>query len=133
MGKSSFHVLRVGLAITFIWIGVLILKSPESWGGYMQPWAVKFLPISINQVMISTAILDIVIGVLLLIDWFAWIAAILGSLHLVIVLTVSGISDITVRDIGLLAAAFALIMDSLPVYVKKIFKKQIPKSSCKNF
>jgi hypothetical protein len=33
MIKTSFHILRVGLAITFLWIGVLIFKNPESWGG----------------------------------------------------------------------------------------------------
>lgn len=118
MNKSSHHILRVGMAITFIWIGVLILKSPESWAGYMQPWAVKLLPVPVTQALIGTAILDIIIGVMLLVDWFTWLAAILASLHLIIVLTVSGISDITIRDIGLLAAAIALAINSLPINIK---------------
>jgi len=45
MKKTSFHFLRVGLAITFLWIGILIFKNPEAWGGYLEPWAVGLLPI----------------------------------------------------------------------------------------
>ncbi|MBI4427305.1 MAG: DoxX family membrane protein [Candidatus Magasanikbacteria bacterium] len=114
MKKISFHILRVGLAITFLWIGVLILKNPETWGGYIQPWADRLLLVPIEQAMIGTAILDIVIGVFLLVDIFTWLAAFIGAVHLIIVLTVSGISDITVRDIGLLAGTLALFLDSLP-------------------
>jgi uncharacterized membrane protein YphA (DoxX/SURF4 family) len=111
---TGFHILRVGLAITFLWIGVLIFKNPESWGGYLEPWAAGLLPVPLSQAMIGTAILDILIGFFLLIDVLTWLAALLGAIHIIIVLTVSGITDITVRDIGLLAAALALMIDSLP-------------------
>ncbi len=114
MKKTSLHFLRVGLAITFLWIGVLIFKNPEAWGGYLQPWAAGLLPIPLTQAMIGTAILDITIGALLLIDILTWLAALVGAIHLVIVLTVSGITDITVRDLGLLAGTLALMIDSLP-------------------
>lgn len=121
MKKTSFHILRVGVAITFIWIGVLIFKTPEAWGGYLQPWAAGLLPIPIEQAMIGTATLDIAIGVLLLIDSFVWLAALVGAIHVIIVLTVSGITDITVRDIAIFAAAIALMPDSLP----KTFRDKI--------
>lgn len=124
MKRSSFHILRVGVAVTFIWIGVLIFKTPEAWGGYLQPWAAGLLPIPITQAMAGTAILDIAIGVMLLVDFFVWIAALIGAIHLIVVLTVSGITDITVRDIGLLAAVLALIIDSLPQEMLKRFTKK---------
>lgn len=118
MSRASFHIVRVGLAITFLWIGILIFKNPEAWGGYLQPWAAGLLPVSLEQAMWGTAFFDIVIGVLLLIDWKIWIAALLAVLHLVIVLAVSGITDITVRDIGLLAAALAVMVESLSYSLK---------------
>ena len=114
MKSASYHILRVGLAITFLWIGVLIFKNPEAWGGYLQPWAVGLLPMPLSQAMISTAILDIIIGAFLLFDFLPWLAALIGAIHIVIVLVVSGITDITVRDIGLLVAALALMIESLP-------------------
>jgi len=123
MSKASFHILRVGLAVTFLWIGVLIFKQPEAWMGYLQPWVVKLLPISIEQVMLGTAVLDIGIGFLFLVDVLTWPAALLASLHLVIVLAVSGITDITVRDIGILAAAVALMTETWPENFISVFKK----------
>src|SRR3989344_3963086 len=107
MSKTSFHILRVGLAITFLWIGVLILKQPEAWGGYLQPWAAGLLPVPIEQAMLGTAILDIVIGVMLLVGWLTWLAALVAGGHIFIVLAGSGVTDITVRGIGLLAGGKA--------------------------
>lgn len=114
MGKTSFHILRVGLAVTFLWIGVLIFKQPEAWLGYIAPWAANLLPIPIEQAMQGTAVLDILIGALLLFDFLVWPATLVGSLHLIIVLAVSGITDITVRDIAILAAAIALAVETTP-------------------
>lgn len=118
MNKTSFHIVRVGLAITFLWIGILIMRAPEAWGGYLQPWAAGLLPVPIERAMWGTAFLDIAIGALLLIDWKTWIAALFAALHLIIVLAVSGITDITVRDIGLFAAALAVMVESLPYALK---------------
>lgn len=125
MRKISFHILRVGLAITFLWIGVLIFKNPEAWGGYLQPWAAGLLPIPLSQAMIGTAILDITIGAFLLFDFLPWLAAFVGAIHIVIVLTTSGITDMTVRDIGILAGIVALMADSLPkIFTDKILSWQ---------
>ncbi|KKP41314.1 MAG: hypothetical protein UR31_C0035G0004 [Parcubacteria group bacterium GW2011_GWA2_33_14] len=121
MNKKSYHILRVGMSITFIWIGILILKDPQAWGGYVQPWVVKMLPVSVEQALLSTAILDILIGILFLIDWFSWVAGIVATLHLAVVLTVSGITDITVRDIGLLAATIVIMLEDLPLHIKNKF------------
>lgn len=114
MRPLSFHILRIGLGITFLWIGFLIFQDPESWGSYIQPWAAELLPVSLLQAMIGTAVLDIAIGVFLLANAFTWGAALLASAHLVVVLITVGISDITVRDIGLLAATCALFIETAP-------------------
>lgn len=114
MRTSAFHILRVGMAITFLWIGVLIFRDPQAWGSYLQPWAAHLLPIPIREAMIGTAALDITIGFFLLIDVMTWLAAMLGAVHLAIVLTVVGINVVTVRDIGLFAAALALMITAWP-------------------
>lgn len=123
MKRTSFHILRIGLSITFLWIGILILKNPEAWGGYLQPWAEKLLPVSIAQTMTVTAILDIVIGVFLLVNFLPWLVALISAIHLFGVFAVSGITDITVRNIGLLAGMLALMIDSLPPSIIAKIKK----------
>ena len=114
MNKTAFHILRIGLGITFLWIGILIFKDPASWGGYLQPWAANLLPVPIEQAMVGTAVLDMIIGIMLLLGFWVWIGALLAAIHLVIVLVTSGITDITARDIGLLAGAVALIVSTWP-------------------
>ena len=114
MRQASFHILRVGLAITFLWIGVLIFQNPEAWGGYLQPWAANLLTMPIKDAMIATAIFDIIVGFLLLIDYLTFFAASLAALHLIVVMTVSGINPITIRDLGLLAGALALAAHTFP-------------------
>ena len=114
MKPPSYHILRVGMAITFIWVGVLIIKDPGAWGGLISPWAEKLLPGPIEQVMMSTAILDIVVGGMLLLDVWVWVAGFLASAHLAVVLVTTGINAITVRDIGLLTGGLALMASSIP-------------------
>lgn len=114
MKNYSFHILRVGLAITFIWIGILILKEPLAWGGMIQPWALEFMFMPLEQAMIATAILDIAVGIFLLLGVWIWVASLLGFLHLAIVLATVGIDAITVRDIGLIAGLVALMFSSWP-------------------
>lgn len=124
MKKPSYHFLRVGLAITFLWIGILIFQNPEAWGSYIKPWALAWLPLSLVQVMVGTAVLDITVGVLLLLDIFTWIAAFVGAMHIIVVLVTSGITDITVRDVGLLTGALAISFEALPEWILSKFKKK---------
>lgn len=126
MKTAAFHILRVGMAITFLWIGVLIFREPRAWGGLLQPWAAGLLPVPLGQAMLATAVLDVLIGLFLLVDIFTFIASAIGLLHLLVVLTVVGINEITVRDIGLAAAMLALVFYSWPEQIKieNLFQKQ---------
>ncbi len=117
MNKIAFTILRLGLGITFVLVGIFILRNPDSWGFMIQPWALKLLGSSLHQAMISTAYLDLAIGTLLLINIWTWLAAGVGAFHLVTVLITVGVNEITVRDIGLLVASAALAIDSLPKWV----------------
>ncbi len=117
MKRISYHISRIGLGITFLWIGVLIFRDPIAWGSYLQPWAANLLPIPIAQAMMGTAVLDIAVGVLLLLDIFVWFVAFVGALHILSVLVVSGVTDITVRDIAILYCATALSIETVPEWI----------------
>lgn len=107
-------ILRAGLGITFIWIGILVLRDPVSWGSYIRPWAANLLPIPIESFMSTTGIFDIATGALFFIPHTAFIAGILGTLHLTGVIAVSGINEGTVRDIGLLGATLYIAIKYYP-------------------
>jgi len=114
MKKTAFHILRIGMAITFIWIGIMVFQAPEVWGAYIPPWAANLMPLPVKTIMLATAGLDVLIGFFLLINVFVWVAGLIGAIHILMVLIVTGINDVTVRDIGLLAATLALMMQTWP-------------------
>lgn len=114
MRRLSYHISRIGLGITFLWIGVLIFRDPIGWSGYVQPWAAHLIPLPLVQVMVGTAFLDMIIGVFLLLNVFVYIITFVGAIHIMSVLLVSGITDITVRDIAILYCSVALMVDALP-------------------
>ena len=104
--------LRLGMAITFIWIGVYIFQAPEDWSGYLQSWAGNLVPFPLKWLMLFTAFLDISIGILFALNLWIKHAALAASFHLAIILITSGINAITVRDIGLLGATLFLVFHS---------------------
>lgn len=116
---KAFHILRLGLGITFLWIGVLILQNPSAWASFIRPWAAHLLFVPAKEAMIAAGILDIAVGFFLVVNMFTWIAGLVGAVHLGMVLVVSGINADTVRDIGLLGAALSLGISTMPRLRKK--------------
>ena len=86
-----------------------------------MPWAAELMPVPIREVMLSTAVLDVVIGIFLLLNSFVWLASLVGTLHLITVFITSGINEGTVRDIAILAGTVALMLDSTPPgFIEKV-------------
>ena len=112
--KIAYHILRVTLGITFIWVSVMIFQEPVLWSGFIDPWVENLIPIELETMMKITAGLDLLIGLLLIADKWTWIVSLIASLHLLTILIGSSIDTITVRDIGLLGAAVALTLLSAP-------------------
>jgi hypothetical protein len=112
MNKTAYNILRVGIAITFLWIGLLILKDPIGWGGYVAPWAENLIPFPMKSVMLFVGFFDITVGLMFLLDIFVLEAALAGVVHLFTVLAVAGINAITVRDIGLFSACLAIFFEN---------------------
>ena len=61
--KISWLVLRFGLAVTFVLIGIFILRDPISWTGYISPWAIRLLPVAPEKFMFWTGVLDVLLGI----------------------------------------------------------------------
>jgi len=98
--------LRIGLGLTFIYIGVDILRHPDMWIGYVP-----------NETMFGFAretllrfggLLDLVIGMLLLVKVLPKVASWLAVLHLIGIFTLNEIDGVLARNLGLLGAAIAI-------------------------
>ena len=111
------HILRVGIAITFLWIGILILQDPIAWSGFIRPWMRELLILPVEQTMRINGVFDLIIGALLFLSvrrWMTWLGSLLAALHMITVLAVAGIDPVTVRDISVLAASLSLLSWSWP-------------------
>ena len=127
MLKPSQYVLRVGLGITFIWIGILVIQHPGMWGAYIDEWAMNLIKlvsfgIEIDAIMMVTGAFDIAVGLLIVFGRgnVLWLASLFGGLHIAAVLATTGIDDVTVRDIGLMAASFAIALEAWPQKLAKL-------------
>lgn len=118
----AFSVLRFGLGVTFLVIGYLIWQDPAGWGGFIQPWAQAYLLRSVEETMRATAVVDMVLGAMLVLGIKTWLASLVAALHLLIVLITVGFNDITVRDFGLMMASFAVFIAAMPPALKRRFR-----------
>lgn len=98
--------IRWGLGITFLWIGVDILRNTTAWIGFV-PEQVPF-GLSRETAIKLGGIADIGLGALLMTGHWPKLVAGLVSLHLVGIIVTNGLDAVIIRDVGLLGAALAL-------------------------
>ena len=111
LDNISYIALRIGLGITYIWIGVMITVEPASWSGFF-PEFIRDLSYS-SRVIVAAGIMDFLIGLFLVVGRFVSIASLLSALHLFGILAFYGIDAITIRDVGLFGASISLLLTSL--------------------
>ena len=101
-------VVRYGIGIVFLLIGLDQAFKPESWTSWLPSFASN-LPISGETFFFLTGIFNTIVGVLLLIGLFTRIAAFLAALHLVGVMMTIGYNDVFIRDLGLFLMAISVL------------------------
>ena len=101
--------LRIGLAFTLIYAGIMIFVNPESWIGYI-PEFIRTLSGDGYVSLYGHAGLDLLLGVWLLSGWKTFWPALLTALNMFMITIFNiGALEIVFRDVGLLFAAIALI------------------------
>lgn len=120
----SSLILRLGLAFVFIMFGIDKFIVPQNWTGYVAPFIENMLPFSLITFMYILGVIEIILGTLLLLGLFTqWTAVIITLMMLSINLTI-GFNDVTIRDIGLMAASLALALrPSSPFSLDKLRKR----------
>ncbi len=99
--------LRIGLAVVFLYAAVSSLRHPLDWTGYVPTFATRF--VAITTFVKLMAIYELVLSALLLVGKYRRYVGLLCAVTLAgIVLVNLGQLITTFRDIGLLFAALAL-------------------------
>jgi len=105
--------LRLGLAVVFIWFGVDKFIHPEYWLSAWIPQNVLVfaskLGVSGTDVVSASGVFELLIGASVLSNIFIKIFSVFALIFLVAVLLTFGISEVTVRDIGLMGGFLSLL------------------------
>jgi len=109
-------VLRLGLAMVFIWFGSNQLMSQTMWMWLIPKSLISMTGISAQNIVIGNGIFEIIMAALLAFGIWIRLVAILLALHLLGIIGVLGINAIGIRDIGLFFAMVSVAMHGADIY-----------------
>jgi len=111
--KTSYLILRLGLAFIFLWFGTDKLIHPNYW---INTWIPQWLSGLLSSISIKTlnyiyiqGVFEIAIGLGFMLNTFIRIFAFLASLFLLLIILNIGINEVTIRDIGLLSGTLTIL------------------------
>lgn len=99
--------LSIGLGIVFLWIGIDILRHPDSWIGYIPSNLPFHVPTT--SLLKANGVFDIALGLLLILRMWPKLIAFLAAGHLIAIIATQGVDAVLIRDVGLLGASLALL------------------------
>lgn len=104
--------LRLGLATVFIWFGVDKFLNPQYWLSAWIPQSVLSVAskvgISELDVVYASGVFELLVGASILSNIFIKIFSVLALIFLTVILSIFGISEVLVRNIGLMGGFLAL-------------------------
>ena len=110
--QIAFFILRLGIALVFLWFGIDKFIHTSNWIGWVPGWMTKIIPFSATMFMYIQGVIESVAGFFLLIGKYPHLAAfvcVLILLGIEIALIGTGQAEMMIRDGGLLAASISLL------------------------
>ncbi len=114
-------ILRLGIALLFLWFGINQLVFPQDFMGYLPIWVhtdgsgmhhmmhASIQPIGgASGLLIINGIAEVILGLLLLLGLFTRWAALLLALHLASIAVSLGYNDVAIRDVALAIATLSI-------------------------
>jgi uncharacterized membrane protein YphA (DoxX/SURF4 family) len=114
MNKYAPTVLRIGLALVFLWFGTQQLFHTSSWTNLIPDTIIQMSHLNAVIWVHINGSMEIVFGICLLLGFFTQVSSLILALHLaVIALDVGIFTSIGVRDFGLTIATFSIFLNGI--------------------
>lgn len=111
--KYSNLILRISLAIVFFWFGIDKFFHPDYWVNAWVPQSVILFAESLKlrsaDVVYISGVFEVLVATSLVTNIFVALFSSLAVMFLASIMLFHGISEILVRDIGLMGAFLSLI------------------------
>ncbi len=114
-------VVRLGLAMVFLWFGSNQILNQEMWTSLIPEWVTSFTGFDAATIVTLNGMSEIALAVLLAFGMYIRVVATLLFIHLVMIINELGLSAIGVRDVGL---AFAMLAVALHGYDKYSYDEE---------
>ena len=120
---SPLFVVRLGIAVVFLWFGMDKFFRPLVWFGFVPEFAVGLNPLSPSAFMYVQGVVETALGFLLLIGFFTRIASVAAAFIMLLVVVSLGFNDLGIRDFAVFCIAVALslsdpVKPSLDFYLR---------------
>ena len=103
-------IVRIGISLVFLWFGLNQIFDTASWIYWISPNVANLLPFEPTTIIMASGIFEVTFGTLLILGVFTRIAALLLTIHLVIIAINLGYGDIMIRDLGLAIVTFSIFL-----------------------
>lgn len=103
-------VLRIGIALVFLWFGFSQVTNAGMWTRLIPEWATSLSGMSAVTIVHFNGAFEIVFGIALLTGFFTRVVALLLALHMFHIAITMGYSAIGVRDFGLAIATATIFL-----------------------
>ena len=111
--RISHLILRLSLAIVFLWFGIDKFFHPVYW---LNAWMPDFVinlgtifHISANSLVYSIGVIELLVGISLASNMFIDFFAIIAIVFLIGISLFYGFNEVLVRDIGIIGGLLALV------------------------
>ncbi|MDO8521423.1 MAG: DoxX family protein [bacterium] len=106
--KIGPAILRIGLALVYIWFGVQQILHTATWIGYIPESVLEAVPLEAGTLVHINGAFEIFFAFSLLLGMFTRLSALLLAVHMFDVTFIVGFDAIGVRDFGLSIGTLAV-------------------------
>jgi uncharacterized membrane protein YphA (DoxX/SURF4 family) len=116
-------ILRIGIALVFLWFGANQLSDVNSWIGYIPSWITDISGLSAQTIVYMNGTFEIIFGTALLFGFYTRFVAFFLMLHMIDITFTVGLDQIGVRDFGLSIAMIAIWLNGSDFFTLDRFMK----------
>lgn len=103
-------VLRIGMALVFLWFGYSQVSDQVQWVAYVPESIVNLSGLKVETLVLLNGLFELVFGAALLVGFWTRTAALLLALHMLEITYIVGFDATGVRDFGISIAAISVFL-----------------------